>query len=331
MKKILLLLLIVILNLQIISFAQDEQTEEVNAKISTNLFINAVQNTEFIPYAPFLEIEQKLYMPISVQLLSDMGLVSVKDTNDIYISGDIKEYSQKPSNEKIYKDKNIKLIKTEPINVHININDNEFSTKSEYTTKNLSLRYIELNDELIKHLKWTKLNNDYNETYLFLYKVDDEQKQKLDIEREKLNKLAKYMTIINKKLSLERAKYYIELVEEASAKYNLDNMWVYAMIWQESWYDEKCEYLGARGLMQMLGGTARSLGVNPDDLYDPKININTCTMYLAQDIAHYNGDLKLGIIAYNQGTPRVDRGTYSTRYYDEILEKRNKILNYINK
>lgn len=96
------------------------------------------------------------------------------------------------------------------------------------------------------------------------------------------------------------------LVKHYSKMYTLDENLVNAVILAESDFDPNAvSPAGARGLMQLMPGTAADMGVtNP---FDPAQNIAGGTQYLAKMLALFNNDLELALAAYNAGPNAVMR------------------------
>jgi Rod binding domain-containing protein len=99
---------------------------------------------------------------------------------------------------------------------------------------------------------------------------------------------------------------YQTIIDEASKTHKVDPQLVKAVILQESGGDPKAiSAKGAKGLMQLMDGTAEMLGVS--DPFDIKQNINGGVKYLAGLITKFQGDLKKALAAYNAGPGAVEK------------------------
>lgn len=98
---------------------------------------------------------------------------------------------------------------------------------------------------------------------------------------------------------------YAAKVAELSARYDLSPSLIEALVWQESrWRPKAISHAGARGLAQLMPGTARYLGVDPDD---PHANLEGGARYLREQLDRFDGDLEKALAAYNAGPGRVQR------------------------
>lgn len=97
-----------------------------------------------------------------------------------------------------------------------------------------------------------------------------------------------------------------EVVNTASATFHLDPDLVNSVIHAESGFNAHAiSPKGARGLMQLMPGTANQLGVN--DAFDPEANVAGGSRYLRELLERYNFDLVKALAAYNAGPERVEQ------------------------
>jgi len=130
-------------------------------------------------------------------------------------------------------------------------------------------------------------------------------------------------------LSSETVQAYAEAIITNSNEYNVDPVLVTAMIWQESRFrHDAISNKGARGLLQIMPRTARGMGIDPDRLFEPSTNLKAGIEYLSKLRKKY-GNLRLGIIAYNQGEGNVSKSQYTPHYYTRVMahyDQMNRLL-----
>ena len=124
------------------------------------------------------------------------------------------------------------------------------------------------------------------------------------------------------------------LIARAGAQRNIDEDLLYSVIHTESGFRANAvSPVGARGLMQLMPGTARTLGV--DDSFKPDQNIAGGTAYLDQLLTRYHDDIKLALAAYNAGPQAVDRyhgippyretRAYVARVINDFVHRKNAL------
>jgi soluble lytic murein transglycosylase len=113
-------------------------------------------------------------------------------------------------------------------------------------------------------------------------------------------------------------------VREAAERSGLDPFLVAAVVREESgYYPRAVSPAGARGLMQLMPGTAQPMAEvrglpfrNGDLLYDPVANLQIGTSFLAGLMKEF-GDPRLALAAYNAG-PRRAREWWKARRSDDV-------------
>lgn len=97
-----------------------------------------------------------------------------------------------------------------------------------------------------------------------------------------------------------------EMLAHAGAAHRIDEDLLASVVRAESGGQVKAvSRTGARGLMQLMPGTASAMGV--DDAFKPDQNIAGGTAYLDTLLTRYHDNVALALAAYNAGPGAVDK------------------------
>ncbi len=112
------------------------------------------------------------------------------------------------------------------------------------------------------------------------------------------------LNINNQKIKNSGGKIH-DIIKEAAEKYRLPVALLHSVIKHESNFNAKAvSSSGARGLMQLMPQTAKSLGVK--NIFDPRENIMAGAKYLRKMLDQF-GSLELALAAYNAGPGNVKK------------------------
>jgi len=111
------------------------------------------------------------------------------------------------------------------------------------------------------------------------------------------------------------------LIAYSGDKYDIDPTLIYLIMREESRFNHRAvSRVGARGLMQLMPGTAAKLGVR--NIHDPVENVDAGTRYLRTLLEMFNGDVNLALAAYNAGEGAVMR-------YGRRIPPYRETMNYV--
>lgn len=99
---------------------------------------------------------------------------------------------------------------------------------------------------------------------------------------------------------------YDEIIKRAAEKYNVPEKLISSIIKQESNFNPSAtSSAGASGLMQLMPGTAKYLGVT--NSLDPEQNIMGGAKYISQMLTKFDGNIETALAAYNAGPGAVKK------------------------
>jgi hypothetical protein len=106
---------------------------------------------------------------------------------------------------------------------------------------------------------------------------------------------------------------------ESGRRNAVDPLLLYSIMHQESTFKPRAmSNKGARGLMQLMPGTAARFGVS--NIWDPKQNIEGGTRYMRFLLDTFAGDVKLALAGYNAGEGAVMKYGNRVPPYSETQE-----------
>lgn len=117
-----------------------------------------------------------------------------------------------------------------------------------------------------------------------------------------------------------RIRALAPLMAEVAQRHNIDPLLLHALAHIESRHQAQAiSPAGARGLMQVMPATGRSMGVAEADraLLTPEANLEASAKYLKQLQARFGNNLTLVLAAYNAGEGAVERNGRRVPPYPE--------------
>ena len=108
-------------------------------------------------------------------------------------------------------------------------------------------------------------------------------------------------------------------IVSSGTRHGVDPVLLYAIMHRESAFKKRAlSHKGARGLMQLMPGTAARFGVR--DIFDPQQNIDAGARYMSWLLRRFDGDVRLALAGYNAGEGAVDKYGRRVPPYRETQE-----------
>ncbi|MBW2063955.1 MAG: lytic transglycosylase domain-containing protein [Deltaproteobacteria bacterium] len=127
----------------------------------------------------------------------------------------------------------------------------------------------------------------------------------------------------------EYIKKYEGIIRQACREFNVEPLFVKAVIRAESGFDRRAvSRKGAKGLMQLMPETAEAMDVG--DPFNPEENIFGGTRYLGLLLERYDYDKKLALAAYNAGPEAIEKYK-GIPPFPETIAFINRVMEYYEK
>ena len=138
-----------------------------------------------------------------------------------------------------------------------------------------------------------------------------------------------YQFVNSQPVNSEDIEHIYNAIIKSSKEFDIDPQLIATIIKHESGFDQFAKSsAGAIGLMQLMPGTADSMGV--EDIYDIFDNIRGGVKYFKQCLIKSKNDIPLALAAYNAGIGNVLKYNgippfkETQNYVDKILNTYNK-------
>lgn len=309
------------------SFAEEQKLDVSVYK--QGLVLNGVKMNSSAMQYPLLLFRDVVYMPLSTEMGVKAGFKTVWNDDDKEL--DIVKSIPKttPLSGAVYSHPD--QVKAEVSGNIIELEDEKLALGTYTPLSYQYVTYIPLSWDFTNNMmKWESAHH----PYVGLIVQTDGKKSVEDVLKDFNVKyyeaLAAFMCSRNAGYSPASALNMVGMVKENADKNSIDEKWILALWWQESNFNTgSISGHGAIGAMQIMPDTGKRLGYTRDQLLNPEYNVEAGSRYLAGLKNTFSGDLFLATVAYNQGSTRVSRGTYSPRFGNEVQRKYNVINTFV--
>lgn len=323
-----IIMILIMLLSQSTVFADDGLVEVEVSIVENKVHINnkAFSNDEL--KFPFIKHNDVIYLPLAWNTVESVGFQLTVKEDVITLTKDLTDEKNKVTLDKrgsaLSKQQGSAIVK----DVEILIGDQPLKRGKYPILKFSDVNYIPLTWNVLKQMDLyysANLAKGININTVSQESLDSEVK---NADEAYLKQLSMVIRNINRNVSEKEADKLVNIIMTECGKAGIDETWIMAVIWKESRFETDCDYNGAVGIMQILVSTGKNFGLSKNDLYDPEKSIRAGVSYLKSGFDKFQS-MEKAILAYNQGSYRVEKGTYKTGYLDSVKEKRDQILEWL--